>query len=98
MTISTAGFAELAAAAWKLAAGFDREIEWLPDDRRDGAAAALRYARRRLDALLAAEGCRLVTYDGEGHGSYGGKSACVDRIVVDYRVKGTVPRDGVRCD
>lgn len=39
----------------------------------------------------------LVTYQGEGHGSYGGKSACVDRIVVDYLVQGTVPKDGVRC-
>ncbi|MCB0911797.1 MAG: alpha/beta fold hydrolase [Propionibacteriaceae bacterium] len=39
----------------------------------------------------------LVTYDGEGHGSYGGKSACVDKIVVDYLVDGKVPKDGVRC-
>ena len=39
----------------------------------------------------------LVTYDGQGHGTYGGKSACVDRIVVAYLVKGTVPTDGVRC-
>ena len=39
----------------------------------------------------------LVTYDGEGHGTFGGKSACVDRIVVAYLVKGTVPADGVRC-
>ena len=39
----------------------------------------------------------LVTYSGEGHGSYGGKSPCVDAIVVAYLVKGTVPADGVRC-
>lgn len=39
----------------------------------------------------------LVTYSGEGHGSYGGKSACVDGIVVAYLVKGDVPADGVRC-
>lgn len=39
----------------------------------------------------------LVTYEGEGHGTYGGKSACVDRIVVAYLVQGTVPTDGVRC-
>ena len=39
----------------------------------------------------------LVTYDGEGHGSYGGKSKCIDRIVVDYLVEGTLPRDGTRC-
>lgn len=39
----------------------------------------------------------LVTYSGEGHGSYGGKSSCVDKIVVDYLVRGTVPADGIRC-
>lgn len=39
----------------------------------------------------------LVTYQGEGHGSYGGKSGCIDKIVVDYLVKGAVPADGVRC-
>ena len=39
----------------------------------------------------------LVTYEGEGHGTYGGKSTCVDSIVVDYLVNGTVPADGVRC-
>lgn len=39
----------------------------------------------------------LVTYEGEGHGSFGGKSTCIDRIVVSYLVKGTVPADGVRC-
>ena len=39
----------------------------------------------------------LVTYDGEGHGTYGGKSACVDKLVVDYLVEGTVPSDGTRC-
>ncbi len=39
----------------------------------------------------------LVTYEGEGHGAYGGKSECVDRIVVDYLVDGTLPEDGTRC-
>jgi pimeloyl-ACP methyl ester carboxylesterase len=39
----------------------------------------------------------LVTYVGEGHGGYGGKSACLDAIVVKYLVKGVVPSDGVRC-
>ncbi|MEA5117248.1 MAG: alpha/beta hydrolase, partial [Propionicimonas sp.] len=40
----------------------------------------------------------LVTYQGEGHGTYGnGKSACVDAIVVDYLTDGTVPKDGVTC-
>jgi pimeloyl-ACP methyl ester carboxylesterase len=39
----------------------------------------------------------LVTYDGEGHGGYGGKSACLDAIVVKFLTKGVVPKDGVRC-
>jgi pimeloyl-ACP methyl ester carboxylesterase len=39
----------------------------------------------------------LVTYEGNGHGTFGGKSACVDRIVVAYLVNGAVPADGVRC-
>ena len=39
----------------------------------------------------------LLTYDGEGHGSYGGKSSCVDRAVVDYLVDGTLPDDGLGC-
>ncbi len=39
----------------------------------------------------------LVTYEGNGHGTFGGKSACVDKIVVAFLVNGTVPTDGVRC-
>lgn len=39
----------------------------------------------------------LVTYDGEGHGSYGGRSACVDKVVRAYLVRGSVPAAGVRC-
>jgi len=39
----------------------------------------------------------LVTYKGEGHSTFGGKSACVDSIVVAYLTKGTVPQDGVTC-
>lgn len=40
----------------------------------------------------------LVTYEGEGHGTYGNdKSACVDAIVVDYLVHGSVPEDGFTC-
>ncbi|MFZ0529582.1 MAG: alpha/beta hydrolase [Propionicimonas sp.] len=39
----------------------------------------------------------LVTYEGEGHGTFGGKSTCVDRIVVNYLVNGVVPKDGVTC-
>ncbi|MFT3860307.1 alpha/beta fold hydrolase [Micropruina sp.] len=39
----------------------------------------------------------LVTYEGEGHGTFGGKSECVDRLVIAYLTKGTVPSDGVKC-
>lgn len=39
----------------------------------------------------------LVTYKGEGHGSYGGKSACIDDHVVDFLVKGVVPARGLTC-
>ena len=39
----------------------------------------------------------LVTYEGEGHGTFGGKSACVDRLVIAYLTNGTVPSDGVKC-
>ncbi len=39
----------------------------------------------------------LVTYDGNGHATYGGKSACVDKAVVAYLAKGTVPPDGLFC-
>jgi pimeloyl-ACP methyl ester carboxylesterase len=39
----------------------------------------------------------LVTYEGEGHGGYGGKSDCLDSIVVDYLTKSVVPAGDVRC-
>lgn len=40
----------------------------------------------------------LVTYEGEGHGTFGNnKSSCVDRIVIDYLTRGKVPKDGTRC-
>ncbi|MDR1236672.1 MAG: alpha/beta fold hydrolase [Propionibacteriaceae bacterium] len=39
----------------------------------------------------------LVTYQGEGHGAFGGNSTCIDKIVIKYLVDGTVPKDGVKC-
>jgi len=39
----------------------------------------------------------LLTYKGEGHGTYGGKSACVDSLVVKYLVTGTTPKNGATC-
>jgi len=39
----------------------------------------------------------LLTYEGEGHGSYGGKSPCVNSVVIAYLVNGTLPEDGFTC-
>ena len=39
----------------------------------------------------------LVTYNGNGHATYGGNSTCVDTAVVGYFAKGTVPPDGLFC-
>ena len=39
----------------------------------------------------------LLTYEGEGHGTFGGTSACIDRTVIAYLTKGDVPTDGTRC-
>lgn len=39
----------------------------------------------------------LLTYEGEGHGTFGGKSTCIDNAVIAYLTKGTVPADGTTC-
>ncbi|MFF4989671.1 alpha/beta hydrolase [Streptosporangium saharense] len=39
----------------------------------------------------------LVDFDGDGHTAYRSGSSCVDRIVDDYLINLTVPKDGVRC-
>lgn len=52
------------------------------------------HAVRMAEQLTSAT---LLTYVGEGHGSYGGKSRCVDRVVVDYLVTGALPESGTRC-
>jgi pimeloyl-ACP methyl ester carboxylesterase len=51
-------------------------------------------ARATVDALGNA---RLLTLDGDGHGAYGGESACVDRAVDRYLLTGTLPPPGTRC-
>jgi pimeloyl-ACP methyl ester carboxylesterase len=53
--------------------------------------------QQAVDMAAQLKSAVLVTRQGEGHGSYGHGSACIDRIVVNYLVKGTVPKDGVRC-
>ncbi|MFJ6661080.1 alpha/beta hydrolase [Streptomyces sp. NPDC091377] len=40
---------------------------------------------------------RLLTYDGDGHTAYGRGSACIDRAIDTYLLRGTPPKDGKRC-
>jgi pimeloyl-ACP methyl ester carboxylesterase len=40
---------------------------------------------------------RLLTYEGDGHTAYGRGSACVDRTINTYLLRGTPPKDGKRC-
>ncbi|MFE4665745.1 alpha/beta hydrolase [Streptomyces sp. NPDC056716] len=40
---------------------------------------------------------RLLTYDGDGHTAYGRGSACIDRAINSYLLRGAAPRDGKRC-
>jgi len=53
-----------------------------------------RYAEWMAKQLTSAT---LITYTGEGHGTFGGKSKCVDDAVIAYLTQGTVPADGLRC-
>ncbi|MCA0296741.1 MAG: alpha/beta hydrolase [Actinobacteria bacterium] len=53
--------------------------------------------QQAVDMAKQLESGVLVTYDGFGHATYGGKSACVDNLVVAYLVDGTVPADGTKC-
>lgn len=57
-------------------------------------ATPIQFARSMAKQLKSAV---LVTYDGEGHGSYGGKSTCIDHLVVSYLTAGTVPKNGTTC-
>ncbi|MGX5213719.1 alpha/beta hydrolase [Streptomyces violaceus] len=40
---------------------------------------------------------RLLTYEGDGHTAYGRGSACIDRAINAYLLRGTPPQDGKRC-
>ncbi|MEU1849711.1 alpha/beta hydrolase [Streptomyces sp. NPDC019990] len=53
-----------------------------------------RWARAMAGQLSSA---RLLTYDGDGHTAYGRGSACIDRTINAYLLRGTPPRDGKRC-
>jgi pimeloyl-ACP methyl ester carboxylesterase len=39
----------------------------------------------------------LLSWDGEGHTAYGGKSTCIDSKVNEYLIDGTVPAAGTMC-
>jgi pimeloyl-ACP methyl ester carboxylesterase len=39
----------------------------------------------------------LVERDGDGHTAYNAGNACIDEIVEDYLIKGSVPADGTKC-
>ncbi|MGE9807329.1 MULTISPECIES: alpha/beta hydrolase [unclassified Janibacter] len=40
---------------------------------------------------------RLITFDGDGHTAYLRSNDCVDKAVDDYLLRGTAPKDGLRC-
>lgn len=52
------------------------------------------WVREVADALASGV---LLTYDGAGHGAYGGVNACVDAAVNKYLDEGTVPAPDARC-
>lgn len=39
----------------------------------------------------------LLTHQGEGHGAFGGSNMCVNRTVINYLTRGTVPAKGTVC-
>lgn len=43
------------------------------------------------------ESAHLITYNGEGHTAYNGGVACIDDVVEDYFIKGTVPDRDPNC-
>lgn len=38
-----------------------------------------------------------VTWEGQGHTAYGRSNECIETLVDDFLIEGTVPDDGVRC-
>ena len=52
------------------------------------------WAVRLRDQLADAS---LITFDGDGHTAYTRSNKCVDGAVDRYFLKGTVPKDGLRC-
>lgn len=52
------------------------------------------YARWMADQL---ESGVLLTYEGEGHGAFGGSNECVNRTVMGYLARGAIPSEGTVC-
>ncbi|MGL4744088.1 MAG: alpha/beta hydrolase [Dermatophilaceae bacterium] len=52
------------------------------------------WSVRLRDQLAAAS---LITFDGDGHTAYTRSNDCVDDAVDEFYLRGTVPRDGLRC-
>ncbi|SOB86396.1 hypothetical protein SAMN06297144_1501 [Sphingomonas guangdongensis] len=63
-TDPTRSLADLAVQHWKLCAALERETAFMSVERSVAAQAQLRFARRRLDAILAGENMALACYDG----------------------------------
>jgi hypothetical protein len=62
--MSDAPLAALAVQYWKLCDAFGRELEHAHADRVQAGEAQLRFARRKLEAILSEAGLRLITYEG----------------------------------
>ena len=60
--------AELTVECWRLLRLTERLIQDQSAGRQAGARAQARYVRGRLDAILGAQGIRLIAYDGEPYG------------------------------
>jgi hypothetical protein len=60
----TLAVAEIAALCWKLCSSLERELEFIPAERMQSVEAGLRFARRKLAALLASQEMHLETYEG----------------------------------
>lgn len=64
MTSAASPLAALAVHYWKLCATLDRELAFMAAERVQAAEAQLRFARRKLESVLDAEGLRIATWDG----------------------------------
>lgn len=50
-----------------------------------------------VDMAQRLQGARLLTYEGTGHGAYGGRSSCIDQAVQAFLTSGVLPVEGKRC-